>query len=642
MEKRSYQEEDKKIIREALESEGSMMYQLATGGGKSVVATMLAKEWDSENKRTLVIAHRERLISQMFNHFDRNGIKVGKIIANIEENLDANIIVASVWTIVHEKRFNQIIGNGFDCVIIDEAHRTASNTYEKILGRIRHNNPSAKILGLSATPERKDGKPLDTYFNYLHSSKDTRWLINNGFLSKYKVWHMPIGELKEQVERSGSDYKISELSKYMRTPERIKHAVESYRKHANGKSCLLYAVDRNHGKNLKEEFIKEGFENIEYIDAETPQKEREDILERYVETDNMLLISIETMTEGVDLPNTQCVQLERPTLSLTLYLQMVGRGLRPSENKDECLILDNAGCVHEHGMPDKEREWDLSKKIDRQKSDDETKIIGKKKDGSLTSDWEDIEDIELVEITREEYLGFVMENLEEAEKHNENLRRKKEDFEQEKYSKLIEILGECGCKEISANYGTVSMSYKNVSLETDLKKDGFVLINRGWGNNRINHSKENFSQYIELCQKFLEKDKDNQSLEHYNKIKDKIKSLKEEEVDLTELREKQKEIKREALFVKLDSHLSEGQNVFKVLDEKRVFTSDLFSHLSWYDRREVKTAIFVKDRVLNNNPISFFDNHGCEVYTSKSVKKDKVYEIFSRGIWYNEETQETI
>jgi len=214
---RPYQLRDYNNIVELWKTENSILYQCPTGGGKSLVIEHVILNFKKE--KILILAHKRELVFQLKNRLEENGLKVGIILGNIEENLDSNIIVASIRTVTREKRIESILKKNFDKIIIDESHHIRTSSYENVLDKYFILNPKLKILGVTATPYRKDKKPLDKYFKNLICSDTIQQLQEQGYLAKYKVFYTPVPEIDKEVETSGNDYQIQSLGNYMMKPQ---------------------------------------------------------------------------------------------------------------------------------------------------------------------------------------------------------------------------------------------------------------------------------------------------------------------------------------------------------------------------------------------------------------------------------------
>lgn len=420
---RDYQVRDKAAIEEAWKINRGVLYQLPTGGGKSVVFASIVEDYKKE--QVLVLAHKRRLLTQTRKHLKNRGVSSGLIISNTEENTAASIIVASVRTVTNEKRLQKLLRRTWNKVIIDEAHHSMTTSYQNVLDSILEVNPDCKLLGVTATPYRQDKKRLDTYYSELICSDDVSSLIAQGFLSKYRVYQTPIGEITNEVTEYAHDYKMSELSAYMRKDKFLKYVVDAYETRGEKRQTIIFAVDRAHASDMLQTFQKRGYKSSAVIDSSMESDDVQETIEQFANKELDILINIEMLTEGVDLPDTGCIICARPTKSLTLYLQMLGRGLRPKADKSELIIIDCAGNTEEFGTVSSKRHWSLNPEIDPSSGRSKNKVLGRNKQGELTDDPNEIEDFsELVEMTPEEYMTQIAGGKEEAEKSNEHTKTK--------------------------------------------------------------------------------------------------------------------------------------------------------------------------------------------------------------------------
>jgi DNA repair protein RadD len=197
--------------------------------------------------------------------------------------------------------------------------------------------PKAVVLGLTATPVRADGKPLSALYSDIVSVSTVPQLIRMGYLVRPRHYAPERPDLTK-VGAKGGDYDERELSIAVDKPDLV--------------------------GNIVAEFLGAGI-RAEHVDGTTPLWQRNQILQRFASGETTVVSSVGIMTEGYDNPRISAVVLARPTMSLGLYLQMVGRGLRTLDGKSDCLILDHAGCCHAHGFSDDEREWSLDGKPKR-------------------------------------------------------------------------------------------------------------------------------------------------------------------------------------------------------------------------------------------------------------------------------------
>lgn len=369
-----YQEQGISDINESWKTCNSVMYQLPTGGGKTVIFTEIVRR--NPDKRFLIMVHRQEVVYQIVERLKSIGIDPGIIMSKEAPHPEKSVQVASVQTISRDKRLKEYIQYQFDYFIVDEAHHADAKSYRKTLDAHVGTNSDMKILGVTATPTRmgKSNK-LHEVFDTMIVSKSIRWLIDNGYLADFIAYSTPVPDL-DKVKLQGGDYQIRSLSQYMQQRSMIKNIVHSYRQMADHKKNIVFCVDTNHARVVRDEFRKEGYTS-EMILGDTSQDDRIQIMNDFRSNKIEVLTCVMVLTEGVDVPDTQVIQLARPTKSLVMYMQAVGRGLRKKPDGSKLTIIDNAGCIKEHMLIDFPKNWSLDPTVNPNKIKD-TVIVGRK------------------------------------------------------------------------------------------------------------------------------------------------------------------------------------------------------------------------------------------------------------------------
>lgn len=322
-----------------------------TGSGKTLVAVEIIRR--AEFKHVLFLAHRRELIFQTRKHLAEFGVNAGVILAGEPVDWMKGVQVASVQTLWSRcVRGNRDLPHA-DIVFIDEAHHCRARTYRKII----ESYPDAKIIGLTATPCRRDGRGLGSTFDTLVECPQVEELIGLGYLVKTRVFAPSAPDLKGVHVRQG-DYVEHELAERMDRPKLVGDIVSHWHRHAARRKTVVFATSVAHSINLKDEFTKSGVK-AEHIDGSTPKDDRDDILERLVEGDLEVVTNCMVLTEGWDAPAVSCIVLARPTKSPGLFRQMVGRVLRPYPGKSDALVLDHAGATFQHGFVEDPVIWFL-------------------------------------------------------------------------------------------------------------------------------------------------------------------------------------------------------------------------------------------------------------------------------------------
>jgi DNA repair protein RadD len=240
-----------------------------------------------------------------------------------------------------------------DLVIVDEAHHSPAATYQRLLAAY----PNATIIGLTATPCRGDGRGLGGTFELMIEGPPVVELIDGKYLVGTRVYAPVRPDLTGVHVRRG-DYVEAELAARMNTAKLVGDVVEHWCRLAERRPTVVFAVDVAHSVHLRNEFRRAGV-LAEHLDGSTPLEERDQILAQLSDGRIEVVTNCMVLTEGWDQPNVSCLILARPTKSLGLYRQMVGRCLRTWPGKTEALILDHAGATFEHGFAEDPIEWTL-------------------------------------------------------------------------------------------------------------------------------------------------------------------------------------------------------------------------------------------------------------------------------------------
>jgi DNA repair protein RadD len=350
---RPYQRESLDRARELLASPSRprVLYVLATGGGKTSVAGDLVRSEVAAGGRVLFIVHRKELADQAFTRFGQFGQRAGVLMGDDERtDRSAPVQVASIQTLVRRAQLDPPP----TLVVVDEAHHATAGSYLKVLAAY----PNARVLGLTATPWRTDGTGLGDLFQDLVLAATPKQLIEAGFLSRYTGYCYDTPDLK-RVHKRGGDFVEGELADVMAEKTLLGNTVSQYLEHAAGKRAICFAVNVKHSQALAERFREQGVP-AEHLDGGTARDEREAILERLARGVTLVVCNVGVLTEGFDCPTVEVVILARPTASLGLHLQMIGRALRPAEGKAIARIHDHAGNIFRHGKPDAEHDYTLS------------------------------------------------------------------------------------------------------------------------------------------------------------------------------------------------------------------------------------------------------------------------------------------
>lgn len=359
---RPYQAEMKLKVYSLWDRMDNVMLQMPTGTGKTIVFTSVVKDirkWcvqHSPDSKILIVAHRKELIDQASKKLGT--IAHGIIQSGKNQRLDLPIQVASIQTFISRRNYDTMLQMRFDFIIIDEAHHSMAPGYQKLWNMFPH----SKKLGVTATPWRMSHSGFTSLFGDIVLSKSIEWFVNNEYLSNYdyisiakdsEVQHAVNG-----IDKYGADgdYSGSELSAKFDCVKIRAKLYQSYAKFVKGKKGIIYAIDRRHASNICELYAVHGVK-ICMIDGTTPAEERNRLIDEFKAGTIQVIVNVNIFSEGFDCPDIEFIQLARPTKSLSLYLQQVGRALRISPNKDHSIILDNVGLYNRFGTPMANRHW---------------------------------------------------------------------------------------------------------------------------------------------------------------------------------------------------------------------------------------------------------------------------------------------
>jgi len=329
--------------------------QLPTGTGKTTVIAEAVKRLVRNNPkfRVLIVVHRIELLDQISARLFQFGIANGKIKAGPTVQSDLHIQVGLIQSLKNNKKkpINP------DIIIVDEAHHIAANSYVSLIEYYKDNKPV--IIGFTATPSRLDGRCISKTFAEILEYGQISDFIKQGFLSPMKHYATGAPELdKIRVLRTG-DYDQAELQREMSRELVMAELVKGYQGHAAGKKMIVFAVNTMHAELIANRYTENGYRAIS-VDYKTDSLERKKIIEDFRNGKIQILCNVNLFTEGFDCPDVEVIQLARPTKSLNLYLQMVGRGMRIFPGKEYGLILDNANLWKEHGLSTRARHWKSS------------------------------------------------------------------------------------------------------------------------------------------------------------------------------------------------------------------------------------------------------------------------------------------
>lgn len=340
---------------------------MPTGSGKTVIFTYIASRMSMLGKRILILVHRRELVDQVSDALGQWGVEHGIISPHYHPRSESPVQVASVFTLARRLASNPA---AYDLVIIDEAHHAArGSTWAKVM----ESNAHARYLGVTATPCRLDGKGLGIdcggYFDAMVLGPSVLQLIDDGYLCPPTVYAPPPESRVDLsgIRKRGGDYITSQLSEIMNARKLTGDAVVHYRDHADRLPAVSFCCDVAHAETVAAEFSKAGYQSC-VLTGKTPDADRKSMISDLGSGALNVLCSVNTISEGVDVPAVAAGILLRPTASQSLSIQQMGRVLRTSHGKDRAIILDHAGNCITHGLPTTEAQWSLEGQPKRSKA----------------------------------------------------------------------------------------------------------------------------------------------------------------------------------------------------------------------------------------------------------------------------------
>lgn len=362
MQPRPYQSQAVVRIREACLS-GPVCAVAPTGSGKTVIACMILDAAALKGSKSLIVAHTREIIQQTAARFMAAGLHTGVVMAGTRPDPTAMVQVASIQTLAR-RDFPDV-----RIVILDECHHAVSDSYKRLIDHYLARK--AVIIGLTATPERLDGRGLGTVgFNSLVQVATAPDMIEQGFLARPQILVPPPKPIIEEVARG--DYTPRALTDFARRLEG--DPIEHYLNHAQGRKGVVFACNIEHSLSMVERF-KEAGVRADHIDGETPRAKRDALLAALRAGDLDLLSNCMILGEGWDLPDLEVAILARPTKSRALHRQQIGRIMRPVPGK-HALVIDHAGNTPRLGPPWWEPDWTLEGRQKRAKSERDPDALG--------------------------------------------------------------------------------------------------------------------------------------------------------------------------------------------------------------------------------------------------------------------------
>lgn len=332
-----------------------VLLQLATGAGKTRIAAEICRMAQAKRTNVLFLAPRRELITQAAQAFSRQGLWPGIIMAGQAMAKSRDLQVASFDTLhARAVRDTRMAMPDAGLVIVDEAHLSLADTRKAIIEHYR----DARVIGLTATPARGDGRGLGEIYHDLISGPSIRHLTDEGHLVPLRYFAPSEPDLAALKLNKDGDYAETGLAKRMDTPQLAGDIVENWIRIARHRRTVVFCVNRAHSRHVCGEYIKAGI-RAEHLDGETPVDERAAILARVASGETQVLCNVFVASYGLDIPSLDCAVLARPTKNISLYLQTIGRVMRTADRKLDALVIDHAGAVKENGFADEFVPWSL-------------------------------------------------------------------------------------------------------------------------------------------------------------------------------------------------------------------------------------------------------------------------------------------
>jgi superfamily II DNA or RNA helicase len=342
---RSYQTAAVASLTDAVErGRKRIILRAPTGAGKTAIAREIIDRCVGRGAAVVFVAPRREIVDQTSAELHSAGIE--HVVMQANHPPEHPVCVASIATLVRREV------KAPEVCFLDEAHLHL-DAAKIVVERF----PNAVVIGLTATPERLDGRGLGEIYEEIIPVAETAELIEGGYLVPARVYR-PSSPNLAGVRTLAGDYNKRDLTPLMDTPTVVGDVVATWRKLAAGRPTLVYAVSVEASEHLAAAFRAVGV-NAEHVDAETPHDLRKSVTDRLRNGELTVACNVELFTYGLDVPRVSCISMARPTKSLALYLQMAGRSLRPFPGKENSLILDHAGNTYRHDLPEAHHEWSL-------------------------------------------------------------------------------------------------------------------------------------------------------------------------------------------------------------------------------------------------------------------------------------------
>lgn len=322
------------------------MFSLLPRTGKTVVMAEIARRTTNNNKRVMFLIHRREVLDQAVKTFNEQGVNPSLLTAGMVQTLTRRVDKLPTPNVI----------------LVDEAHHALAKSYQRILSKF----PKAIVLLFTATPRRTGRTQLDQIADDIIVGQSIHELTDKGFLAPFRYFQPPNDFDSKLLKRSSTGDFTNESMQQAMSTKIFGHIVKQYKRIADGMQAVVYTYSIDSAVEIARKFNSEGISAIE-VDGTTSKEKRDLAVRKFREQEIKILVNVNLFTEGVDLPNVDCVIMARPTASLALYLQFSMRCLNPREGKT-AIIIDHANNFKTFGYPDDDRDWKQAIKSGKQKS----------------------------------------------------------------------------------------------------------------------------------------------------------------------------------------------------------------------------------------------------------------------------------
>lgn len=306
----------------------------------------IARRTTNNGKRVMFLIHRKEVLQQAVKTFNKQGVNRNLLTAGMVQTLTRRVDKLPIP----------------DVILVDEAHHALAKSYQRILNRF----PKAIVLLFTATPHRTGRTQLDQIADDIIVGQSIHELTDKGFLAPFRYFQPPNDFDAKLLKRSSTGDFTNESMQEAMSTKIFGHIVKQYKRIASGMQAVVYTYSVDSAHKIAAEFNDAGISARE-VDGTTPQDLRDLIVDKFRSQELQILVNVNLFTEGVDLPNVDCVIMARPTASLALYLQFSMRCLNPRPGKT-AIIIDHANNFKTFGYPDDDRDWKQAIKSGKQKS----------------------------------------------------------------------------------------------------------------------------------------------------------------------------------------------------------------------------------------------------------------------------------